>query len=932
MAILIALLPVWESWQAPLGRWGGYAFPIVTERGRVLVVDNRRVWGLRLGEWKEVYRLPDEGRAGIAVGRDTLVIGGLSMLYWVTPSEVRSLPVEGAGWIYRIWRLGPYIAIRGVQASFLLKVEKERLTLTAVEGDWLGATPTRLFLRQGEQLWSFPEKKLLATKINPTCEEIAEVEGRLYALLDDGSIYSLSDGRVLAKGARLWMGSYFFTERALRHLGQAATLWEAHEPVYSAAFQAGLIVVLSATQTTIIYLQAPLRWVYVWQQPLTAAYAWRGQWVGWHGQTVYTAEGSYRLPATAIEPAWYQGEWLWATPVGILRQNGRPFAAAGRYINTLAAHPHQDKLAWASGMEVTIRIAGKEFLYRFPQPVRRLGWIGDTLWAWRAMSLYHWYGGQWRLRSLPFQPEEVIFHENKGYFRLGGKWLRFSPPGLWDTILMPPWLIARPLSLGWGRPLYSFYSGDTTFLITSVGLLAIVERQGSLPPLALMAQLRGPALRAEGTHWTLPMERPFVELTWSSDAPFLPTALRAYYQLGEEAPRRLMEPTLLLSLSSPGTVRLRLWIEHPWYPTREEKVWEIRVFPPWYRSWWAMALWIGLAVGLTAGVFWIRSWHLHRLQARLKAERESLLVKTQLQQVQLLQAERMANLGLMAAHIAHEINTPLGVIRSAIEEGLEVLRSSAVDFPLPVEARPSATRMRELRTLWQTAAPDLTPLQIQQLAAVGYHPDQRQDLFPFLNNESAWNQLSRQLNLYLSLARAAEAAQKLYERVQAIRTYVRGIQDSLTTPVSLEESVRATLEFYRPMLRKVEVELIPPREPAYVCAAPARLEQVWANLIQNALQAMPDGGKLTIRIDAQPTQVEVFIQDTGKGIPPHLKERIFEPLFTTKAPGEGTGLGLPLCRQIIESYGGSLQLLHSEPGYTLFGVRLPRCTPSANGS
>ncbi len=73
------------------------------------------------------------------------------------------------------------------------------------------------------------------------------------------------------------------------------------------------------------------------------------------------------------------------------------------------------------------------------------------------------------------------------------------------------------------------------------------------------------------------------------------------------------------------------------------------------------------------------------------------------------------------------------------------------------------------------------------------------------------------------------------------------------------------------------------------------------------------------------------MEDTGKGIPAPLRQAIFEPLFTTKAPGEGTGLGLPLCRQIVESYGGRLELLHSEPGYTAFRVRLPKSPKNKAG-
>jgi signal transduction histidine kinase len=328
--------------------------------------------------------------------------------------------------------------------------------------------------------------------------------------------------------------------------------------------------------------------------------------------------------------------------------------------------------------------------------------------------------------------------------------------------------------------------------------------------------------------------------------------------------------------------------------------------------------------GITAIAF-LREWSLRRTQQRLAQEKEALLRQTQQQQAQLLQAERMANLGLLAAHIAHEINTPLGVIHTALKEAQEGV--SAPEAPLPAETRPTPARFRELRQAWQTAYPALSPLLIQQAALLGYTPDQYPALERWLNNPEHWEKLQKSLSFHQALQRAQEAAERLQARLQAIRTYVRRIAEQPLTQVSLKESLQHTLDFYRPLMRKVEATLEAPAQPLYVEASPARLEQVWANLIQNALQAMPEGGILHIRLQAVGDKAQVLIQDSGKGVPPHLREKIFEPLVTTKAPGEGTGLGLPLCREIVESYGGQLRLLHSEPGYTLFGVELPLASP-----
>jgi signal transduction histidine kinase len=108
-----------------------------------------------------------------------------------------------------------------------------------------------------------------------------------------------------------------------------------------------------------------------------------------------------------------------------------------------------------------------------------------------------------------------------------------------------------------------------------------------------------------------------------------------------------------------------------------------------------------------------------------------------------------------------------------------------------------------------------------------------------------------------------------------------------------------------------------------VVAAAGELNQVWTNLIDNALQAMKGKGTLTIRTAQENDCVLVQVCDTGPGVPAELTERIFEPFFTTKPVGEGTGLGLDISwRIVVKRHGGDLRVV-SEPGDTKFEVRLP---------
>ena len=109
-----------------------------------------------------------------------------------------------------------------------------------------------------------------------------------------------------------------------------------------------------------------------------------------------------------------------------------------------------------------------------------------------------------------------------------------------------------------------------------------------------------------------------------------------------------------------------------------------------------------------------------------------------------------------------------------------------------------------------------------------------------------------------------------------------------------------------------------PAITAYV----GELNQVWTNLIHNAIQAMDGRGEILIETKAENRDVIVAIEDTGPGIPSDVAARIFEPFFTTKAKGEGTGLGLSICARIVEKHGGTIRV-ESKPGRTRFEVRLP---------
>ena len=102
-----------------------------------------------------------------------------------------------------------------------------------------------------------------------------------------------------------------------------------------------------------------------------------------------------------------------------------------------------------------------------------------------------------------------------------------------------------------------------------------------------------------------------------------------------------------------------------------------------------------------------------------------------------------------------------------------------------------------------------------------------------------------------------------------------------------------------------------------------QLNQVWTNLVHNALQAMDYQGTLEVAVTETATDATVSVTDSGPGIPEDAQTRIFEPFYTTKPAGEGTGLGLAICRDIVQKHGGSLEV-ESQPGRTQFRVTLPK--------
>lgn len=243
-------------------------------------------------------------------------------------------------------------------------------------------------------------------------------------------------------------------------------------------------------------------------------------------------------------------------------------------------------------------------------------------------------------------------------------------------------------------------------------------------------------------------------------------------------------------------------------------------------------------------------------------------------QVRLLRAEKMASLGMLIAGIAHEINTPIGAVRSMNET--------------------SARALVKLREALAQELPDY---------------EQRGKIGRFLKMLEETNQV------------AAEGSQRIVDIVRRVRSFARLDQTDLQS-VRLEEGLEDTLKLIHHELKHgVTVHRDFEPLPAVACY-PGRLNQVFLNLLMNARQAMRKG-EIFIRTFSTDDMACVSIRDTGSGIDPDHLERIFETGFTTKGDGVGTGLGLSIVRSIVDEHRGTIGVSSARGVGTTFTVRIP---------
>jgi signal transduction histidine kinase len=317
--------------------------------------------------------------------------------------------------------------------------------------------------------------------------------------------------------------------------------------------------------------------------------------------------------------------------------------------------------------------------------------------------------------------------------------------------------------------------------------------------------------------------------------------------------------------------------------------------------------------------------------------------------------ERLASLGTMSAGLAHELNNPASAAKRAssdLAETLEVLtdtvgllvesgieREQAAELvALQREAAAIAAAHAPLPTLDAADAEDALsdalgaagvtePWRIAEpLSGAGIDPEFVARVVATAGQATAatlrW--IAASVNARELSAELGEATDRMSKLVKAIKSYAY-MDRGEVVQVDVHEGLETTLTILGHKLKHTRIEVLRDydRSLPELTVHGAELNQVWTNLLANAIDALGDEGHITITTRADGDCAEIDIADDGPGVPAEIRNRVFDPFFTTKEVGSGTGLGLDVARRIlVDRHHGSLTL-ESRPGRTVFRARLP---------
>lgn len=266
-------------------------------------------------------------------------------------------------------------------------------------------------------------------------------------------------------------------------------------------------------------------------------------------------------------------------------------------------------------------------------------------------------------------------------------------------------------------------------------------------------------------------------------------------------------------------------------------------------------------------------------------------------QAQLIQSEKLASIGQLAAGVAHEINNPTGFVMS----NLGTLKGYVTAFRKTLAAYDALA----------AAAADGNGHDMHGALARVKEIQQEEDLAYIMDDVDGL------------LGDSLDGMERIRDIVQGLKSFARIDENERMKEADINEGIEATLKIVWNELKykcTVNKELGP--LPRILCNL-GQLNQVFMNLLVNAAHAIPDQGEITIKTEATDDQVIVRISDTGSGIAPESIPRLFDPFFTTKPAGKGTGMGLSISHGIVEEHNGTITVDSQLGKGTTFTIRLP---------
>jgi len=282
--------------------------------------------------------------------------------------------------------------------------------------------------------------------------------------------------------------------------------------------------------------------------------------------------------------------------------------------------------------------------------------------------------------------------------------------------------------------------------------------------------------------------------------------------------------------------------------------------------------------------------------SRLYKQLASNIKRLEDTQIQLVQSEKLASVGQLAAGIAHEINNPVGFITSnlgTLAKYVGIFKKLLAEYKI-LDSTIQDSKAEHVQAIRK---------RIEKIR-------QKEDLAAILDDVGEL------------LSESKEGATRVKEIVQGLQSFAR-IDQAQLKEADINEGIEATLKIiWNELKYKCKVHKSLEKIPKIRCY-PSQLNQVFMNLLMNAAQAIPERGNITIETKATDTHIIIRISDTGTGIPPEHLAKLFDPFFTTKEVGKGTGLGLSISHGIVQMHNGTIEVESEVDKGTTFTIHLP---------